>query len=410
MNSMNSTFSFREPLLLGGLLGLLALVAAGCGRDDIKTYRVANTDANAAPQPATAPTGMTPPAAGDQGAAPQLKWTLPSGWQEKPAGEMRVASFSAPGQNGQVVDVSVVPLPGLAGGDLSNVNRWRGQVGLGPVQEADLAKLGEPVTVGDSATLLFDQAGTVDNSKAMPGMPPLGTGKIRILAVGLHRPEMMWFFKATGEDESVALQKNNFINFLKSVQFAATDAALPAGHPDIGPAMSEPAPATPALPAGHPDMGSAMPPGAAMPNAGPAPALPAWTVPTAWQPEAPTAMLLAKYSATENGRKADITVSSFPGDVGGLLANVNRWRRQISLSPLEDAGLAPAVTPLTTPAGPASLVDMTGTDAKTSQPARLVGVVLPLNGQSWFYKLMGDATVVEHQKADFLKFVQSAKY
>jgi hypothetical protein len=121
-------------------------------------------------------------------------------------------------------------------------------------------------------------------------------------------------------------------------------------------------------------------------------------------------MLLAKYSVTEGGPKAEITVSSFPGDVGGLLANVNRWRRQISLPPLDDAGLAQAVTALTTPAGPASLVDITGTDAKTSQPARLVGVVIPLNGQSWFYKLLGDATVVEHQKAGFIQFVQSAKY
>ena len=121
-------------------------------------------------------------------------------------------------------------------------------------------------------------------------------------------------------------------------------------------------------------------------------------------------MLLARFTATEGAQKADITVSSFPGDVGGLLANVNRWRRQISLPPLDEAGLNTAVTILTTAAGPASQVDITGTDAKTGQPARLVGVVLPLNGQSWFYKLLGDATVVEHQKADFLQFVQSVKY
>ena len=121
-------------------------------------------------------------------------------------------------------------------------------------------------------------------------------------------------------------------------------------------------------------------------------------------------MLLARFTASENAAKADITVSSFPGDVGGLLANVNRWRRQISLPPLDDAGLAAAVTALNTAAGPASEVDITGTDPKTGQPAQLVGVILPLNGQSWFYKLLGDATVVGHQKADFLQFVQSVKY
>jgi hypothetical protein len=308
---------------------------------------------------------------------------------------MRVASFSAPGQGGQLVDVSVVPLGGLAGGDLSNVIRWRGQVGLGPVPEEDLAKLGEPVTVGGAPAQLFDLAGT----------PAGATVKARILAVALHGPDRTWFFKATGDDESVGLQKANFISWLKSIQLGAADAtaALPAGHPDMGGTQ-------PALPAGHPDVGSAMPPMGAMPGAGPAPALPALTVPAAWQTEPLTAMVLAKYSATENGRKADISISSLAGDGGGMLANVTRWRRQIGLPAIEEAGLSQVVTPLTTPAGPASVVDLTGTDPKTGQAARLLGVVLPVNGQSWFFKCMGDPTVVEHQKADFLTFVQSAKF
>jgi len=212
----------------------------------------------------------------------------------------------------------------------------------------------------------------------------------------------MWFFKATGDDDSVGLQKDNFISFLKSLQFAAPDAtaALPPDHPPIGADATTPA------------AGQSLPPmgGAAPADAVPAGNLPTWTVPAAWTSEPPSAMLLARFTASENAAKADITVSSFPGDVGGLLANVNRWRRQISLPPLDDAGLAAAVTALNTAAGPASEVDITGTDPKTGQPAQLVGVILPLNGQSWFYKLLGDATVVGHQKADFLQFVQSVKY
>ena len=44
------------------------------------------------------------------------------------------------------------------------------------------------------------------------------------------------------------------------------------------------------------------------------------------------------------------------------------------------------------------------------KPARLIGVVLPLNGQTWFYKLMGDPDVVGRQKDAFIRFVQSAQY
>jgi len=288
------------------------------------------------------------------------------------------------------VDRSIVPLAGRAGGDLNNENRWRGQVGLSPLTEEDLPKASQDVTVGDSAAKLYDIVGTTAGA----------TVAQRILAVGLHREDMMWFFKATGDDASVTSQKDNLISFLKSIQFAAPDttAALPAGHPDT----------SAALPAGHPDMARAIPPmgGPADANA-PAAALPNWTVPAGWTSEPPSQMLLAKFSIAENGQQANMTVSSFPGDVGGLLANLNRWRRQISLPAVEDTA---GVTALTTQAGPASEVDLTGTDAKTGQPARLVGVSLPLNGQTWFYKLMGDATVVDHQKAAFLQFVQSVKY
>ena len=47
-----------------------------------------------------------------------------------------------------MADVSVIPLPGMAGRDIDNVNRWRGQVGLAPVSEGELGKLAETVQVG----------------------------------------------------------------------------------------------------------------------------------------------------------------------------------------------------------------------------------------------------------------------
>src|ERR1700719_2028380 len=61
-------------------------------------------------------------------ASPQ-KASVPHGWDSAPLGQTRVASFHINGQGGQSVDVSVIPLPGQAGRDLDNVNRWRGQVG-----------------------------------------------------------------------------------------------------------------------------------------------------------------------------------------------------------------------------------------------------------------------------------------
>lgn len=141
-----------------------------------------------------------------------------------------------------------------------------------------------------------------------------------------------------------------------------------------------------------------------------APGKPAWTVPAGWTEELPTQMLLAKLSVTDQDARAAITVSSFPGEVGGLLANVNRWRGQVSLPPISEADLPNAVAQLETQAGKASLVDLIGTDANTGRTARLICVVLPHAGQTWFFKIMGDEQVVAREKDAFLKFVQSARF
>ena len=136
-------------------------------------------------------------------------------------------------------------------------------------------------------------------------------------------------------------------------------------------------------------------------------AKPSWTVPHAWGETAPGPMQSARFTAGDPaGGVAEITVVALPGDAGGLLANVNRWRRQLGLPPVEEAGLTALTRDLTTPGGKVVLVDLSG--EKT--PKTLVAAVVSRGGNTWFYKLMGDANVVAQQKDALVKFVQSAKY
>ncbi len=119
---------FFQPVWL--LISLLA--AAGCQREQIKVYHVAKeqnpppqtapalpTDSPNATLPAGHPDISSIPAPGADtaggSAPPQLTWTTPAGWTEVPPTEMRVASFKVSGANGKQADVSVIPLPGLAG-------------------------------------------------------------------------------------------------------------------------------------------------------------------------------------------------------------------------------------------------------------------------------------------------------
>ncbi len=66
-----------------------------------------------------------------------LRWTAPAGWKELAGSGMRVASFELPKTAGKA-EVTVVALPGDVGGELANVNRWRGQLALPPIEQEDL--------------------------------------------------------------------------------------------------------------------------------------------------------------------------------------------------------------------------------------------------------------------------------
>ena len=399
---MKSPINFKfRPVAVGTLV----LLAAGCGRDTVKVYHIdAGDAATPAPPPVTTP--ATPPGTmpgtmpdglpvPDNSGLPALQYTVPAGWEKKAPSQMRVASFGV-SQDGKQADVSMIPLSGMAGADPANVNRWRGQVGLAALPDADISNLAEKVSVGDQPADLYDLTGTV----------PGGGDAQRILGVILHRDDTAWFFKMTGEAGLVEQLKTTFIAFLKTVSFGAPVAAtsamdfsqLPPSHPPIagtslGTQNSLVPNANTLVMSGSVNNGK-----------------PTWTIPVGWS-EGPLAQfLVAKYVISgANGAAAAVNVSSLTGDGGGLLANVNRWRAQLGLEPVAETDLANLPT-IEAAGGKATLIEYSGMDARTGKPAKLVGVVLPLGGQTWFYKLMGDESVVAQQKDALIQFVQSAKY
>jgi len=372
---------------------ILAILAAGCGRDDVKVYKVDAGDTvvtppPAAPAPAPAampdamPAGLPAP---DNSGLPKLKYVLPDGWKEKAPTQMRVASFEI-SENGKTADMSVIPLGGSAGGDLANVNRWRKDVGQAALASDDeLNKIAEPITVAGQPASLFDLAGTNPGTGDEEG----------ILAAILHADDTAWFFKMTGDANLVKKNKPAFVAFLKALELGKSTAptAMDASQ----------------LPPSHPDV-SGMKPADATATAAEAGDKPTWTVPAGWQPGELAQFLVARFVIAGGGdASAAVNVSQLAGDGGGLAANVNRWRKQLGQAPVADADVASLPT-IDAAGVKAVLADITGTDARSGKPARLVGVVLPLNGQTWFYKLMGDAAVVGAQKDAFIQFVQSAKY
>jgi hypothetical protein len=175
---------------------VLCVTLTGCKDDVIRTYRVAK---DPAPQ-------STMPAAADAAPSALPEWKVPETWASQPPSAMRLASFRA----GEV-DMSVSKMPGTAGGTLANVNRWRGQIGLAPLTEGDLATAQKAVEVGGENSLLFEMAGE---------KPPEGKSQPqRMLVAIVPRAGESWFFKMTGDTAAVANESANFAAFLKSIRF-----------------------------------------------------------------------------------------------------------------------------------------------------------------------------------------------
>jgi hypothetical protein len=299
---------------------------------------------------------------------------------------MRVASFKVQA-DGKVADVSVIPLPGVAGGDLPNVNRWRGQVGLGQVTEVELNKSATKLEVAGQPALLHEMTGT----------NPSSGEATRILGAIQHRDGMAWFFKMTGDDQLVAKQRASFLEFLKSVKFEAPKPGeLPPDHPPIQASQ---------LPAGHPDISAS-----AANNEPATGGKLKWTVPADWKEIPGGQFLYAKFNISSDAGTAAVNVSTSAGDGGGLAANVNRWRGQLGQTPWGEAELPKQIQTVESGGNKIQFVEMGGTDARSGQPATLVGAIVARSDATWFYKLMGDAKVVSAQKDAFTSFVKGIKY
>ncbi|MEO6874011.1 MAG: hypothetical protein ABI222_04235 [Opitutaceae bacterium] len=132
-----------------------------------------------------------------------------------------------------------------------------------------------------------------------------------------------------------------------------------------------------------------------------------WIAPASWKPKPPGAMRKGSFAVSGAEGDADLSITAFPGDVGGELANLNRWRGQIQLAPLGEGDLTAATTHLEQNGLSVVMVDFVS--PSTNHPARILGAIVPFNNATWFFKLMGPATTVEAAKPAFLDFLKTVR-
>jgi hypothetical protein len=249
-----------------------------------------------------------------------------------------------------------------------------------------LTRSAQPVQVGPQTGRLYDLSG--DN-------------EARIVAAVVVKNGTTWFFRMSGADPLVAQEKPRFREFLQTITFHEGSHQHDHHHDHHDAHASAPSPQAQQRPSAN----------LAAQSSPPSHRLPEWQAPEHWNSAPLTPMLLARFFVSDDHSQAEITVSSFPGDVGGILANVNRWRSQIGLQPIDQATLRQVTSPIELHGEYVTLVDMTNDQpAEPREPQRVLVVIVPREGHTWFYKIQGKPSLVAQEKETFIQFVQSVRY
>jgi len=311
----------------------------------------------------------------------RANWKLLAGWKEEAGNQMRVATIVIPADKRLELTVNTASWPGTEESMLANVNRWRGQLQLPPIAAKQLPEVSHEAKAGDRPITIVDMRGQFKSG----GMTPPFAG-------GAFGP------RATGARST----NNNSSN------------GLPAGHPPIDATPSTPA----SLPAGHPPIDSP-PPSASAPSANDAAPndAPKFTLAPSWKSVPAQGMSKAEFVVSDGPQETRVKIFDFPANAGPMIAdplvNINRWRAEIGLSPLEKEGLASATQSIEIDGQKATYAPMIPDAAKQeeskSKEATLAAIVKTGN-QVWFIKMRGERELVKKHQDEFKAFLKSLKF
>ena len=114
-------------------------------------------------------------------------------------------------------------------------------------------------------------------------------------------------------------------------------------------------------------------------------------------------MRVATFRAGEGESAVEIAVSQFPGDVGGLLANVNRWRKQVGLEPVTEEQLPSVVQTFENPGFEGATMRLSG----EKQHMLAAAIKEEKADRTWFVKAVGTPAQADAHEAAVKAFAQS---
>lgn len=250
-------------------------------------------------------------------------WQLPDGWSETKGTGMRIATLSLDGKNRPPLEMAVSTLrqtnPDWNAYLTSNLNRWRGQLGLPPLS---------PEMAAGAFEKLNEQNGTIYFTRLNAMTANSNTSSNTTLPDRARRPSR----SLTGFDPTAVRG----------------------------------------------------------------------TPPPNWKPGPVTGMRKGCFRMQSEGQAIEVTVIPAGGD---LLANVNRWRGQLKLDPLDQRQLTDSSRDVKAGTLSGKYIAIPG-----ASETILAAIFPEAGGGSWFVKLRGDANLADSQQEAFKSFVSSLRF
>ncbi len=120
---------------------------------------------------------------------------------------MRLATYMVPSDAGDQ-EVAVTRFPGQVGGVLANINRWRGQMGLQPIADEDLADNTDQFTLKTPNDSFDGYQARIESQQGV------------MIAVGIFQESInqTWFVRSTLPNPEIANQlQDQIIEFARSI-------------------------------------------------------------------------------------------------------------------------------------------------------------------------------------------------
>ena len=129
-----------------------------------------------------------------------------------------------------------------------------------------------------------------------------------------------------------------------------------------------------------------------------------WSVPKHWIPKDKGSLRLASYQIPVLDYFADLSVTKFGGDAGGVQANVNRWRKQLGLNPETLEEIQSKSIYGTSSIGKYTIYKLINNE---NPNLAFLCMILPLNNSVVFVKLSSTVDALEILEKEFNAFCTS---